>query len=731
MMGALPRVVGSVRRLVGRRAVGSRCGWWWAMLVVLGVGVPQLATAKEPEPKPKPAKIKPAKLQISGFGLLGNHNLRKQVRTLQSDALKAEQFDANFIEDTALVLLARLKEDGFFRPALDVRMVLADGQKLRVRWEETITPPLNRPLSARKVQFVIKEGVRYHYRHLTFDGLTAISARRARAYFMETGVLLPLPSTRIFTPGRLRTGLRSLTDVLERMGYAEARATASDVELNNETGAVNVRVRVEQGLKSMVGSVRVETSASRTNEAAEVRTVYPNKPYSREWVQDFTLLLKATNYHRGYPDTQVAMETLRREGEPSWVRLDLRARVESGPLIHVEDVRFAGAARTSPSVMDRSVPLESGELLDPTKAEQGRTRLTRLGVFESVRLRYEEVTPEKRDVIYDVTEAKPFEINLLAGYGSYELLRGGFELEQKNVFGLAHRARLRAIQSFKSSRGEFTYTMPELLGERLDVFLNGFGLRREEVSFIREEYGGGIGVHRYFTAVASDLSVRYNYQVLNATDAETNVVAESPVNPGVGAIIMDFRHDRRDNPLYPHRGYKIFTTFELASEYLAGDVNYQRLELAASYHLPLGGGRQFNFGLSHGLVATVGETSENLPFNKRFFPGGEYSIRGYQDGEAAPRNATGDIVGAETYLFGSVEFEQALTPKWAVVVFSDSIGFAKEFRDYPGDESLYSVGGGIRWRTIVGPVRVEYGHNLNPRPKDPSGTLHFSLGFPF
>jgi hypothetical protein len=78
------------------------------MLVVLGVGVPQLATAKEPEPKPKPAKIKPAKLQISGFGLLGNHNLRKQVRTLQSDALKAEQFDANFIEDTALVLLARL-----------------------------------------------------------------------------------------------------------------------------------------------------------------------------------------------------------------------------------------------------------------------------------------------------------------------------------------------------------------------------------------------------------------------------------------------------------------------------------------------------------------------------------------------------------------------------------------------------------------------------------------------
>ena len=42
-----------------------------------------------------------------------------------------------------------------------------------------------------------------------------------------------------------------------------------------------------------------------------------------------------------------------------------------------------------------------------------------------------------------------------------------------------------------------------------------------------------------------------------------------------------------------------------------------------------------------------------------------------------------------------------------------------------------SVGGGLRWKTIIGPIRVEYGYNLNPRPKDPTGTLLFSLGFPF
>ncbi|HVR36150.1 MAG TPA: BamA/TamA family outer membrane protein, partial [Methylomirabilota bacterium] len=41
------------------------------------------------------------------------------------------------------------------------------------------------------------------------------------------------------------------------------------------------------------------------------------------------------------------------------------------------------------------------------------------------------------------------------------------------------------------------------------------------------------------------------------------------------------------------------------------------------------------------------------------------------------------------------------------------------------------AGGGVRWKTIIGPARLEYGHNLNPRRHDPSGTLHFSIGFPF
>lgn len=138
-----------------------------------------------------------------------------------------------------------------------------------------------------------------------------------------------------------------------------------------------------------------------------------------------------------------------------------------------------------------------------------------------------------------------------------------------------------------------------------------------------------------------------------------------------------------------------------------------------------------HFGLSHGAVFTVDGAEKDLPFNRRFFPGGKNSIRGYQEGEAAPRDANGQVVGAETYVFGSVEFEQALTPSLAFVAFVDGVGFSQTLQGYPAEQFLFSVGGGVRWKTIVGPVRFEYGYNLNPRPDDPVGTFQFSLGFPF
>ena len=716
------------------------------IVVVLGGGLFGFAA------EPKPPKAKPAKIKFSGYGVLGNRKLKRLVRVMQEEDLKKEIVDANFVENAGLIILSRMREDGFLNPVVIAEMILTDGRQFAMRWRGTIDPPLPRPLSAQRVHFRVYEGQRYYFDQLTFTGLSTLTEKQARPFFIETDALIPVKSSRIFTPGRLKRGLGSMKELLERKGFQEARVEAGDIRQDDKTGAVNVRIDVNEGPPYLARSVRVETFIVTTNAPIYVETLRPNKPYSQLWQQDLIQTLKATNYVGGYPDTTVEVKTLHRDastpeppkggtpnllgvppsgGPTNGVYLDLLATVKTGPQIEVRNVRFTGNKETKTGIMADRVPLEPGDLLDPSKAEKGRSRLARLGVFDSVQLRYDIADDESRDVIYEVRESKSLEVNLLFGFGSYELLRGGVEVEKRNLWGRAHHARLRAIESFKSTRGDFLYTMQQFVGEEIDLFLNGFGLVREEIDFTRKEYGGGVGGLKHFTGISSDLSARYNYQVLRATDVPADLAQRSVQNPGVGAIIVDFRHDMRDSPLYPTRGYKVFTTVELASEYLAGDVDYERFELAASYHHPLGGGRFISVGMSHGLISAVDSATEDIPVNKRFFPGGEYSIRGYQEGEAAPRDAQGHVVGAESYVFGSVEFEQALTPKLSVVVFMDAVGFARDFGDYPVNEALYSAGGGLRWKSIVGPVRLEYGYNLNPRDEDPVGTLHFSLGFPF
>jgi outer membrane translocation and assembly module TamA len=210
---------------------------------------------------------------------------------------------------------------------------------------------------------------------------------------------------------------------------------------------------------------------------------------------------------------------------------------------------------------------------------------------------------------------------------------------------------------------------------------------------------------------------------------ETSGADLSQVN--AASVDLNLVRDRRDNPLRPRRGYRWFLQAETASQFFGGTVDYQRTEFGGSYHTPWGRGRWVHAGLNHGVVTTFGSDDAELPVNKRFFPGGDNSIRGYQEGEAAPFGAEGRFVGAKSYLLLNLEVEQALTPKWSAVLFFDALGIAARLADYPFSEELYSVGLGIRYQTIIGPLRVEYGRNLDPRPTDPSGSLLFSVGFPF
>jgi outer membrane protein assembly complex protein YaeT len=660
---------------------------------------------------------------VSGFGVLGNRTLRRSLRELLSDR-QAPVWDAHFVEDAFLVLHNRLLDDGYPEAVVVGNLTLTDGRTLAVWWsgrEELEVPPDIGVVAAR---FEVRHGALHFYDQLVIEGVTAIPPSKALGFFVQRDVLLNLPAARRFSADQLQGALRRLRRELLNRGYRQASVRLKDQSIDPATGRVRVTIAVFEGPRHVVRHLHLAEEPAVPKPAVESPPLASDQPFSLLWEQDAAQAINLQLQRQGYPDARTQIREVGRSASEGRVELDLAAEVQPGEQVELGEVRFEGGGRTKPSFLQRRVRLE-GPWLDRVEADRARERLTRLGSFRFVDLRLEPESGPRRDVVYALTEGERYELSLIGGYGSYDQLFGGAEFEHFNLWGVGHNTRVKVVQSFKSTHGLYTYTVPEFLAPDLDLFGTVDGFQREELTFDRQEIKLALGVRRLFPRVGQQLGLRYSYEFL---DAQTAAVGNAATR--AAGLIADWQLDRRDNPLLPRQGYRIYANTEFANRALGGESDYVRVEVGASAHHSLARGLVVHVGLMQGLVASANRQTL-LPFNKRLFPGGENSVRGYQQGGASPLDANGDQLGAEAALQGNLELEQRLTRAFSIVGFVDGVGVTPRIESYPFDEVLWSAGAGLRWNTIIGPVRLEYGHNLNPRAADPGGTLHFSIGFPF
>lgn len=690
--------------------------------------VAQSAPEAESEPDKKPPR---ARISVDGLGWWSNRETRVSLERLLGSSL-GPTIDASTIEDAAFLIVSSLVQEGYLRPEVEARITATDGRVLTDRFTAELTTFLPRPLVASEVTFQVRRGVRSVFEDVSLTGLDGEAAKSAVRYFRPADGLWQTREARAFSPARLQRAADSLQGDLRNQGFAQANVQTSVTREDLATGEVDVSVHVERGPRWVVEGVRLRLGSDTPLRPQ----VDPREgmAFTSAWQQDTSELIRHTYYRAGYPDVRVSFEIRpKASGSPVEPRpVEVVAQVEPGPAVRVGEVRFEGNRHTRASVLRRRLRIDARDPLNPLQVERARYRLARLGVFSRIDVRYEPRGDAERDVVFVFRESPRWETNLLLGYGSYEQIRAGVEWRQSNLLGRAHQSRLQLVQSLKSTRADYSYTIPELFGERLDGTARLFALRREEQAFVREEYGGSLIFRRRLPWRDTDARLGYTYQTLRNQDNEltTRLIDDRLVK--VGSIELAVTQDRRDNALKPHRGYRLFSRIEAASKAFGGEVEYQIFEVGGSYHRALRRHSWIHVGLTHGFITTLGDDDDRqLPVNKRFFPGGESSVRGYTEGEAAPRGPDGRFIGAKVQTVVNVEFEQQVVGNWSAVVFLDAVGAAAELSDYPSDRILSSLGLGVRYNTIIGPLRLEYGHNLNPRSEDPSGALHLSIGFPF
>jgi translocation and assembly module TamA len=167
-------------------------------------------------------------------------------------------------------------------------------------------------------------------------------------------------------------------------------------------------------------------------------------------------------------------------------------------------------------------------------------------------------------------------------------------------------------------------------------------------------------------------------------------------------------------PAYDFLQDKAFATF--STEY-------------ASYHAFGEGDRFVLAGRVAASVLVVDDLMKVAP-NKRLYAGGAGSVRGSGYQNIGPRDIDGDVIGGRSSLIFSGELRYRMTDQLGRVAFVDAGNAYSSILPGFGDFKV-GVGGGVRYLTPVGPIRLDVAVPLQPETGDPSVAIYVGLGQAF
>lgn len=525
--------------------------------------------------------------------------------------------------------------------------------------------------------------------------------------------------------------LRTLSRLLEERGHAEARVEA---EVPKGGGFVPVVFRARPGPRTTVQEVTVDAPALLPGQRGlHELSLRAGAPYRlRDLAADREGLL-ADYRNAGFLKAEVTPETTFSEDR---AEARIRLRVVPGPQTVVDHIVVAGLDRTRPVVVRREMLVEEGEPLGLQKLLESQRRLGTLGIFDRVNISELDPEAERRSLVVSLAEARRTTLAYGIGYGERDLVRGSIEVTRRNLFGMERTLSAFARGSFRASRVLLSYREPYLFGRKQELFLTVFREEEDRTSFNFIRLGGFTQTARVLSPRLS-LIVRYAFQdnrVFDIKVPQDEIDREFQAYTASGPS-LSFVNDTRDNPLDPHRGRFVGTDVELSLRALGGDPFVKAYVQAATYRrlkervlLALSG--------RLGLARTIGRPAPLLlPLPERFFAGGAYSLRGFDTDKAGPlavgSNAQLLPKGGNALLLGSAELRVDATRFFQVAAFTDLGNVYPLVSDLSLGDVRYAAGVGLRYKSSLGPLRIDWGYKLNRRPGESASHFHFAIGHAF
>jgi outer membrane protein assembly factor BamA len=631
------------------------------------------------------------------------------------------------------------------------------------------------------VVYQIDRGTKHKVGDIVFQGNYKLSTK-------ELMDQVTVKKSHIWTHGRvsqklLKQSADNMQALYRDRGYEDVKVTPQTVDREPK---IDIAFNIEEGIQTVVEGVEVagnqnlDSSLLAAPKGFQLRA---GQPYSPRKLAEDRNRISANYLNRGYLNVDVKTTVKPSSVDPH--RVNIAYVITENQLVRIDQVVFLGQKQTKLPLIAKTAQLPVEAPMRREQLLEAESNLYDLGIFDwsSVGPRRPITDQTDESALVKVHEAKRNEITYGFGFevshrggnipsgsvaipgggGSIDLggnqiassqstfasPRGLVEFSRRNMRGLGETASASLLLARLDQRALAAYTQPHFLGSQWQS-LSSFSVERNSENPL---FTAGLGdlsfqVERLISRKHNTrLQVRYDFNKTNLSNLLVpELVLEQDRHVRLSTFSATLIHDTRDKPLDAHRGTYSTINFGITPTALGSSANFTKLFAQYAYYKPVHS-LVFANSLRLGLAAPF--AGSFVPTSQLFFSGGGTSLRGFPIDQAGPQrlvpfcnvlegesgcvNVTVPVGGKQLVILNSeVRFPLGITKSLGGVVFYDggNVYSAINFNNFVNNYTN-TVGVGLRYSTPIGPVRIDFGRNLNPVPGLNANQYYITVGQAF
>ena len=551
---------------------------------------------------------------------------------------------------------------------------------------------------------------------------------------METGekwFLSWITRAGILDKKKLEFDVHKLTAFYHNHGFIKAKVGDPTVVYDDDIEGLIVTFNIVEGNRYGVDKVSVEGDLIEPpDDLIKKLQIGKQEAFNREVVRQDILTLRDVYADHGYAYAEI--KPIIKENDETFLA-DITYDISKGQKVRFERITISGNAVTRDKVIRRELKVIEGEYFSGKGIKQSTANLSRLGFFEDIQMETKKGSSDdlmKLDVKVKERGTRTFSVG--AGYSSAYSGFVMFEISDENFLGYGQKLLAAVRLGGYNTEFDVRFVEPWLLDTRWSLGVDLYKWDQEYTDYSRDAMGAALSlghpidfIDEYTRAI-----VRYDYDNSRIYDVQesSGPLYDMKGRNVTSSATLTFRRDSRDHLWNTTKG----SINEISGEFagIGGDEKFTKYRARTAWFFPMLWDTVFLVQGRWGYIQDRGK----LSVFQKFFLGGINTVRGFDYESISPKD-NGYRVGGTAMMCYNIEYRFPVLKEQGVVglVFFDAGNVYDS--DYPDYASMWSfseikksAGAGVRWYSPIGPLRLEYGWNLDKKEDESSGRWEFSIG---